>query len=49
MEVVRVNPGAISLTADRRVRQAISDTADAQFPAEVTKRFSIMFAQGDPV
>jgi hypothetical protein len=45
-EVVMVNRGAISLTADPCVRQVISDTADAQFPAEVTKLASIMIAQG---
>ena len=36
-EVVMVNRRAISLTADRRVRQVVLDTAAAQFPAEVTK------------
>src|SRR5258705_2528089 len=48
-EVVMVNRRAISLTADPRVRQVILDTADAQFPAEVTKLAQSMVAQGDPV
>src|SRR6202163_4143076 len=48
-EVVMVNRRAISLTADARVRQVILDTADAQFPAEVTKLSQSLVAQGDPV
>jgi uncharacterized protein YbjT (DUF2867 family) len=48
-EVVMVNRNAISLTADPRVRQVVLDTADAQFPAEVTKLAQRMVAQGDPV
>src|SRR5260370_38627631 len=44
-----VNRRAISLSADPRVRQVILDTADAQFPAEVTKLAQSMVAQGDPV
>jgi len=48
-EVVMVNRRAISLSADPRVRQVILDTADAQFPAEVTKLAQSMVAQGDPV
>jgi uncharacterized protein YbjT (DUF2867 family) len=48
-EVVMVNRRAMSLTADPRVRQAILDTAAAQFPAEVTKLAQSMIAQGDPV
>jgi uncharacterized protein YbjT (DUF2867 family) len=53
-EVVMVNRKAIPLetispTADPRVRQAILDTAAAQFPAEVTKLAQSMVAQGDPV
>src|ERR1700693_3883394 len=48
-EVVMVNRRAISLTADPRVRQAILDTADAQFPAGVTKLAQSIGAQGDPV
>src|SRR5882757_3207772 len=48
-EVVMVNRRAISLTADPRVRQVILDTADAQFPAEVTRLAHDMVAQGDPV
>ena len=48
-EVVMVNRRAISLTADPRVRQVVLDTADAQFPAEVTKLAQSMVAQGDPV
>ncbi|KJC41004.1 hypothetical protein UP09_20785 [Bradyrhizobium sp. LTSP885] len=47
-EVVMVNRRA-SPTADRRVRQVILDTADAQFPTEVTKLAQSMVAQGDPV
>jgi nucleoside-diphosphate-sugar epimerase len=48
-EVVMVNRRVISLTADPRVRRVILDTADAQFPAEVTKLAQSMVAQGDPV
>src|SRR6266568_2108552 len=48
-EVVMVNRRAISLTADPRVRQVILDTADAQFPAEVTRLAQSLVAQGDPV
>jgi uncharacterized protein YbjT (DUF2867 family) len=48
-EVVLVNRRAIALTADPRVRQVILDTADAQFPAEVTRLAQSMVAQGDPV
>src|SRR5438105_3919154 len=48
-EVVLVSRRAISLTADSRVRQVISDTAAAQFPAEVTQLAQSMVAQGDPV
>jgi nucleoside-diphosphate-sugar epimerase len=48
-EVVMVNRRAISLTADPRVREVVLDTADAQFPAEVTKLAQSMVAQGDPV
>jgi nucleoside-diphosphate-sugar epimerase len=48
-EVVMVNRRAISLTADPRVRQVILDTADAQFPAEVTNLAQGMVALGDPV
>ena len=48
-EVVMVNRRAISLTAGPRVRQVILDTADAQFPAEVTRLAQSMVAQGDPV
>jgi uncharacterized protein YbjT (DUF2867 family) len=47
-EVVMVNRKAISLAADPRVRQVILDTADARFPAEVTKLAQRMVAQGDP-
>jgi hypothetical protein len=35
--VVMVNRKAIPLTANHRLRQVISDTAAAQFPAEVTR------------
>jgi uncharacterized protein YbjT (DUF2867 family) len=48
-EVVMVNRRAISLTADRRVRQVILDTAAARFPAEVTKLAQGVVAQGGPV
>ncbi|WP_027544082.1 NAD-dependent epimerase/dehydratase family protein [Bradyrhizobium sp. WSM2254] len=48
-EVVMVNRRAASPNADARVRQVILDTADAQFPAEVTKVAQGMVAQGDPV
>jgi uncharacterized protein YbjT (DUF2867 family) len=48
-EVVMVNRRAGSLSADPRVRQAILDTAAAQFPAEVTRLAQGMVAQGDPV
>jgi uncharacterized protein YbjT (DUF2867 family) len=48
-EVVMVTRKATAPTADRRVRQAILDTAATQFPAEVTKLAQSMVAQGDPV
>src|ERR1700722_9440938 len=48
-EVVMVNRRAISLSADPRVRQVVSDTAAAQFPAEVTKLAQGKIAQGDAV
>ncbi|MGY3138387.1 uncharacterized protein YbjT (DUF2867 family) [Bradyrhizobium sp. USDA 4501] len=48
-KVVMVNRRAVSPDADSRVRQVILDTADAQFPAEVTKLAQSMAAQGDPV
>jgi len=48
-EVVMVNRKAIPLTANHRLRQVILDTADAQFPAEVTKLARSMVALGDPV
>ena len=48
-EVVMVNRRATSLTANRRLRQVILDTAAAQFPAEVTALAQSMVAQGDPV
>jgi hypothetical protein len=48
-EVVMVNRRAISLSTAPRVRQAVLDTAAAQFPAEVTKLVQSMVAQGDPV
>src|SRR6187549_2046156 len=44
-----VNRKAIALTAERRVRQVIVDTAAAQFPSEVTTLAQSMVAQGDPV
>ena len=48
-EVVMVNRRAASLSADARVRQVILDTADAGFPAEVTRLAQSLVAQGDPV
>ena len=48
-EVVMVNRKAIPLTANHRLRQAILDTADEQFPAEATKLALSMVALGDPV
>jgi uncharacterized protein YbjT (DUF2867 family) len=48
-EVVMVNRRATSPVADARVRQVILDTADAGFPAEVTRLAQSMVAQGDPV
>jgi uncharacterized protein YbjT (DUF2867 family) len=48
-EVVMVNRREVSLTGDPRVRQVIMDTADAQFPAEVTRLAQRMVALGDPV
>ncbi len=48
-EVVMVNRKPASLTAGPRVRQVILDTADAAFPAEVTKLAQGMIAQGLPV
>jgi hypothetical protein len=48
-EVVMVNRREVSLTSDPRVRQVIMDTADAQFPAEVTRLAQRMVALGDPV
>src|SRR5271170_4959830 len=47
--MVTVNRKAIPLTANHRLRQVILDTADAQFPAEVTKLALSMVAVGDPV
>jgi uncharacterized protein YbjT (DUF2867 family) len=49
VEVVMVNRRAVSLNPDPRVRQVILDTADAQFPEEVTKLAQSMVAQGDAV
>jgi uncharacterized protein YbjT (DUF2867 family) len=48
-EVVMVNRRTISPAADPRLRQVILDTADARFPAEVTRLAQSMVAQGDPV
>lgn len=48
-EVVMVNRRAISLSAGPRVRQAVLDTAAAEFPSEVTKLAQGMMAKGDPV
>jgi len=49
IEVVMVNRKAIPLTANHRLRQVILDTADPQFPAEVSKLALSMGAMGDPV
>jgi uncharacterized protein YbjT (DUF2867 family) len=48
-EVVMVNRRSSVVAADPRVRQVILNTADAHFPAEVTRRAQSMVAQGDPV
>jgi len=48
-EVVMVNRRVVSLTGDPRVRQVTMDTADAQFPAQVTRLAQSMLAQGDAV
>jgi uncharacterized protein YbjT (DUF2867 family) len=48
-EVVMVNRKMTSLTAHRRVRQVILDTAATRFSAEVTQLARSMVAQGDPV
>jgi uncharacterized protein YbjT (DUF2867 family) len=49
IEIVMVNRKAVAPTADPRMRQVILDTADAQFPAEVTKLAQSMVARGDSV
>jgi uncharacterized protein YbjT (DUF2867 family) len=48
-EVVMVNRRAVSPGANARVRQVTLNTADARFPAEVTKLAQSMLAQGDAV
>jgi uncharacterized protein YbjT (DUF2867 family) len=48
-EVMMVNRKATPLTTDHRLRQAILDTASAQFPADVTKLALGMAALGVPV
>jgi uncharacterized protein YbjT (DUF2867 family) len=48
-EVVMVNRKAAPLTTTARLRQAILNTADAQFPAELTKLALAMATLGDPV
>src|SRR5579872_7119394 len=48
-EVVMVNRKAVPLSTDHRVRQVVLNTADAQFPAEVTKLALAMAGLGDPV
>lgn len=48
-EVVMVNRRAVPPNANSRVRQVVLDTADTQFPIEVTKVAQGMVAQGDPV
>jgi uncharacterized protein YbjT (DUF2867 family) len=48
-EVVMVTRRAMAATAGPRVRQAVLDTAAAQFPAEVSQLAQGMVAQGDPV
>ena len=48
-EIVMVNRKAASLSPDPRVRQVVLDTADAKFPAEVTRLAQNMVRQGEPV
>ena len=48
-EVVMVNRRVASLGIDPRVRQVTMDTADPQFPTEVTRLAQSVAAQGDPV
>ena len=48
-EVVMVNRRSSIVAADPRVRQVILNTADAHFPAEVTRLAQGVVAQGDPV
>ena len=48
-EVVMVNRRETSPTAHARIRHVILDTADARFPAEVTRLAQSLVAQGDPV
>jgi uncharacterized protein YbjT (DUF2867 family) len=48
-EVVMVNRKAISPPANHRLREVILNTAEAQFPAEVTELALSMVALGDPV
>jgi uncharacterized protein YbjT (DUF2867 family) len=48
-EVVMVNRKRIPPTANHRLRQVVLDTADALFPAEVTRLALSMVALGDPV
>lgn len=47
--IVMVNRRAVAPPADGRVRQEVLDTADAAFPAEVSRIAQSMIAQGDPV
>jgi uncharacterized protein YbjT (DUF2867 family) len=48
-EVVMVNRKSIPLTTNNRLRQVVLNTADPQFPAEVSKLALSMMALGEPV
>ena len=48
-EVVMINRRAHPLTADRRVRRVVFDTAATHFSGDVTTLAQRMVAQGDPV
>lgn len=49
VETVMVNRRAVPMTFGPRVRQVVLDTADDNFPTEVTRLARAMVAQGDPV
>lgn len=48
-EVVMINRRAVATTDDPRVQQAILDTSDARFPAQIAEFARSMVAKGDPV